>query len=187
MPKTKSNQSKTPQPAVHEVTPLVDVAQVAPDMVTISGRRYQIVQEYKRPFDREAFAKRYTEILDKYDYVVGDWGYDQLRLKGFYANDSRHASKGQMISTLGDYLAEYCNFGCAYFVIQRLDVPEPKPRRRPRRDNGRSRRRNNKRPNKPYQERQTTPATVTGQAQTVAANQPRKRHFTIRKRESNEK
>ncbi|MCI1987027.1 MAG: YutD family protein [Lactobacillus sp.] len=187
MPKTKSNQTKPTPPVVHESTPLVDVVQVAPDVVTVAGRRYQIVETYKQAFDREAFAKRYTEILDKYDYIVGDWGYDQLRLKGFYDNDSRHASKGQMIGTLSDYLTEYCNFGCAYFVLQRLDAPEPKPKRHPRRESNRGRRRNSKRSSKPYQERQTTATAVAGHAQTVAANQPRKRHFTIRKRESNEK
>ena len=34
--------------------------------------------------DEELFASRYSDILDKYDFIVGDFGYDQLRLKGFY-------------------------------------------------------------------------------------------------------
>lgn len=181
MPKNSPDAEK---PA-HNVTPLVAVERVADDMITIDKRRYQIVNTYKQPFDQTAFAQRYTDILDKYDYVVGDWGYDQLRLKGFYAEDNRHASKGQTIDTLMDYLNEYCNFGCAYFVLQRLDEPAAKPRRRPRRDGNRSRRR--KKPAKPYQETKHTQAAPNGHVETVAAKQPRKRHFTIRQRESNEK
>ena len=32
---------------------------------------------------------RYSDILDKYDYIVGDYGYDQLRLKGFYKDSNK--------------------------------------------------------------------------------------------------
>ncbi len=162
--------------------PLATIEPVEADLLTIDGRRYRVVNTYKQPFDLEAFAKRYTDILDKYDYIVGDWGYDQLRLKGFYDVDSRHASKDQTINTLMDYLNEYCNFGCAYFVLQRLDVPEAKPKRRPRREGNRNRR--HKRTNKPYQEkRQPNPQAVpNGHAETVGSK-PRKRHFTIRQRE----
>ncbi|WP_179396011.1 YutD family protein [Lacticaseibacillus absianus] len=172
----------TPQPAE---TPLVPVSQVAPDMITIDGRRYQIEVDHKQAFDRAKFAERYNDILDKYDYVVGDWGYDQLRLRGFYANDNRRANKDQLIRTLEDYLYEYCNFGCAYFVLARLDAPEVKPRRRTR---GGSRRSSKRRPTKPYQDKTTQAPTVAGKhAETVAPNQPRKRHFTIRSQETNEK
>lgn len=173
---------KNPDVQKPAAKPVAAIVRVAEDLLTIDGRRYRVVNTYKQPFDLEAFANRYTEILEKYDYIVGDWGYDQLRLKGFYDVDSRHASKDQTINTLMDYLNEYCNFGCAYFVLQRLDAPEAKPKRRPRRDGNRSRRR--KRANKPYQERRTPPTTPpSGHAETVGAK-PRRRHFTIRQRES---
>jgi hypothetical protein len=58
--------------------------------------------------------------LARYDYIVGDWGYEQLRLKGFFEKDYRKALPDQRIVMLEDYLYEYCNFGCAYFVIQRV-------------------------------------------------------------------
>jgi uncharacterized protein YutD len=185
MPKKTPDEQTPPRVEL----PLVAVAQVADDMITIDSRRYKIVLLHKQPFDVSAFAVRYTDVLDKYDFVVGDWGYDQLRLKGFYANDSRHATKGQTIATLMDYINEYCNFGCAYFVLQRLDAPAPKPKHKGRNERGRSRRRNNNN-KKPYQERRQAvqdPAKKQHHAETVAPNQPRKRHFTIRQRESNEK
>ncbi len=47
----------------------------------------------------ERLNERYNDILDKYDFIVGDWGYDQLRLRGFYKDDRRGASKDQLIST----------------------------------------------------------------------------------------
>lgn len=183
-----------PKPSVEKPTPehaqpLVDVVQVADDLILVDKRRYQVVLTHKQPFDRAAFAMRYTEILEKYDYIVGDWGYEQLRLKGFYAPDNRHANKGQTIATLDDYLTEYCNFGCAYFVLQRLDAPAPKPKRRPQKPTGTSnnrRRRSRRGGNKPYTERTTAAnaAPTAGHAQTVANNKPHKRHFTIRQNDS---
>lgn len=164
--------------------PLVDVVQVAEDMVTVDKRRYQIVLVHKQPFDRAAFALRYTDILDKYDYIVGDWGYEQLRLKGFYAPDNRRATKGQTITTLQDYLNEYCNFGCAYFVLQRLDAPVAKPKRRPAKPSNR-RRRGHRGGNKPYVEKTSTVAAKpSGRATTASRDKPNKRHFTIRQQDS---
>lgn len=115
------------------------VVQVAPDMLTIDGRRYQVVSEYKDAVDREALNNRYDDVLAKYDYIVGDWGYDQLRLRGFYHDDNAQAAADQTISHLEDYLYEFCNFGCAYFVIERLDAPEAKPKRKRAHRGGRGR------------------------------------------------
>ncbi|RCK12666.1 DUF1027 domain-containing protein [Bacillus licheniformis] len=67
--------------------------------------------------DIEAFKARYSDILNKYDYIVGDWGYSQLRLKGFFDDQNQKATFDTKISTLDEYIYEYCNFGCAYFVL----------------------------------------------------------------------
>ena len=54
-----------------------------------------------------------------YDYIVGDWGYGQLRLKGFFDDKNQKSTYDTKISTLQDYLFEYCNFGCAYFIVKK--------------------------------------------------------------------
>lgn len=65
--------------------------------------------------------------MTKYDYIVGDWGYDQLRLRGFYEIGSKKGSPYQSIERLDDYLYEYCNFGCSYFILHNLEVQTPEP------------------------------------------------------------
>ena len=111
------------------------ISQVADDMITIDGRRYRLIKDYKDALHKDRLAERYEQVLDKYDYIVGDWGFEQLRLKGFYKDKRRQAAPDQKIGHLQDYIYEYCNFGCAYFVLERLDAPEPveEPRRRPTR------------------------------------------------------
>lgn len=79
-----------------------------------------ILENEKNAFDATVFSQRFSEILLKYDYIVGDWGNEQLRLKGFYKDD-RDVKKTNRISRLDDYIKEYCNFGCAYFVLENLE------------------------------------------------------------------
>ncbi|MFC7394309.1 YutD family protein [Scopulibacillus cellulosilyticus] len=88
--------------------------------VSIKTHSYQLIENVKDGWNEEAFLSRYSDILSKYDYIVGDWGYDQLRLRGFYDDFNRKSTFDNKISTLTDYIYEYCNFGCAYFVLQKV-------------------------------------------------------------------
>jgi uncharacterized protein YutD len=89
-------------------------------MVQINNLTYEVLENYREGFNEEAFRLRYSDILNKYDYIVGDWGYNQLRLKGFFEDQSQKATYDTKISTLTEYLYEYCNFGCAYFVLRKV-------------------------------------------------------------------
>ena len=80
---------------------------------------FEIAENYKEAFDLTAFHQRFSEILNKFDYIVGDWGNEQLRLRGFY-KDEKAFENDEKISRLEDYLLEYCNYGCAYFVLENL-------------------------------------------------------------------
>lgn len=88
-------------------------------MIIAEGFTYEIVENVRDGFQEDAFIARYSDILEKYDYIVGDWGYGQLRLKGFFDDRNQKATFDTKISTLEDYLFEYCNFGCAYFILRK--------------------------------------------------------------------
>ncbi|MBO8176271.1 YutD family protein [Aeribacillus pallidus] len=90
-------------------------------MITINNLHYELVEEHRNGFNEEAFRNRYSDILAKYDYILGDWGYGQLRLRGFFDDQNQKATYDTKISTLKEYLYEYCNFGCAYFVLKKVD------------------------------------------------------------------
>ncbi|MFC6322969.1 YutD family protein [Companilactobacillus baiquanensis] len=89
------------------------------DIITINGKKYHLVENHENGFDEEKIEERFNTVLEKYDYIVGDWGYDQLRFKGFYEDDRPESGMDNKISHLEDYLIEYCNFGCAYFVLEK--------------------------------------------------------------------
>ncbi len=118
--------------------PAAEVVRVDESHISINGHPYEVVADVREGFDFTEFAQRFSTILSKFDYIVGDWGFEQLRLKGFYAED-RAGAKQNQIDAVQDYLYESCNFGCAYFILHNLDVKSaPKPRRPRRRRNPRS-------------------------------------------------
>lgn len=90
-------------------------------MIEIQGKKYELIENIKDAYQEEKFNERFSDILSKYDFIVGDWGYEQLRLKGFYDDQNSKAAFDTKIGTLDDYLYEYCNFGCAYFIIKKID------------------------------------------------------------------
>lgn len=89
------------------------------NLIIAEGYTYEIIENVRDGFQEEAFTARYSDILTKYDYIVGDWGYGQLRLKGFFDDKNQKSTFDTKISTIEDYLYEYCNFGCAYFIVQK--------------------------------------------------------------------
>ena len=91
--------------------------QVNGDKVETEGIAFTLVENIKDAFDVTAFNQRFSEVLTKFDYIVGDWSNEQLRLRGFYKDD-RTEEKLEKISRLPDYLLEYCSYGCAYFVLE---------------------------------------------------------------------
>ncbi|CDQ39200.1 MULTISPECIES: YutD family protein [Virgibacillus] len=93
-------------------------------MIELQGKKYQLIENHKEGFQEEVIKERYSDILAKYDYIVGDWGYEQLRLKGFYTDKNQKAAFDAKIGALDDYLYEYCNFGCAYFVLEKVTSKE---------------------------------------------------------------
>nr|WP_276508945.1 YutD family protein [Periweissella fabalis] len=84
----------------------------------VNGLTMNILRNYRDAFDELKFKARFSDILTKYDYIIGDIAANQLRLKGFYAPENKNMTKANSIDALEDYLFEYINFGAPYFVIQ---------------------------------------------------------------------
>ena len=91
-------------------------------IVEIDDNKYEIITDYREGFQKEEFINRYTDYFKDYDYIVGDWAYGKLRLKGFYENDNKKSNKINKISNLDKHLEENCAYGCKYFVAKKTIV-----------------------------------------------------------------
>lgn len=98
---------------------LVDVKLIGHRLLKINKHSYQIIMDKYNTFSLKAFRYRYNTVFNKFDYLLGDWSYGQLRLSGFY-DVRRRVPQYLKITHLQDYLAEDCNFGALYFLIKKL-------------------------------------------------------------------
>ncbi|MGT2715498.1 YutD family protein [Streptococcus respiraculi] len=118
------------------------------DKVVAENIELDLLDDYREAFDPTAFGQRFSPLMLKFDYIVGDWGNEQLRLKGFY-KDEKAVKSDLKISRLDDYLTEFCNFGCAYFVLENHEPQEP-PVEVEERPTRRRRSRNNRKPQRSF-------------------------------------
>lgn len=154
----------------------------------INRHHYQLLYDYRNAFDAEKLADRFSSILGKFDYIVGDWGYDQLRLRGFYDDSNPLFTPDRGVDTIQEYIDEECNFGCAYFVIQNLDVHIPKTSRSngKRHSGKRSRSRRHRQSFHEKRERLSQPPVKKRRGQEVkSVRHGRKRNFVLRKKRTN--
>ncbi|HEM4584025.1 TPA: DUF1027 domain-containing protein [Streptococcus suis] len=152
------------------------------DKVVSENIELDLLEDYKNAFDQTIFGQRFSQLMLKFDYIVGDWGNEQLRLRGFYTDD-KNVKSDLKISRLDDYLTEYCNFGCAYFVLanpnpQDLPAEEDRPRRKRSRSRNRNRNQQRTEPIAPKENKSNrNDRQKKGKQQNKQSEQ---RHFTMK-------
>lgn len=87
--------------------------------ITINNIEYEIVKESDNSIDKEVLSEKITDYFDSFDYIVGDWAYGKLRLKGFYDSDSKKKKKINDIANLDSYIENKCAYGCKWFVLKK--------------------------------------------------------------------
>ncbi len=89
------------------------------EKVTLEENEYEIVKDYKNGYNKDELINKYTDYFKNFDYIVGDWAYGKLRLKGFYEKSNKNCKDINNIDNLDKYIKENCAFDCAYFVAKR--------------------------------------------------------------------
>ena len=87
--------------------------------IIINDKEYELLENFKEGFVQEEVASKLTDFFDEYDYILGDWAYGKLRLKGFNDVTNKNYRQINAIETKDKYLEEYCAYGCRYFIIKK--------------------------------------------------------------------
>lgn len=90
------------------------------EKIIIDKYQYEIIKDYKNGYNKEEFLSKCTDYFYDYDYVVGDWAYGKVRLKGFYDKKNKKCKEINNFDNLDKYIKENCAFDCAYFVAKKI-------------------------------------------------------------------
>ena len=86
--------------------------------IEIFDTKYKLEKEYKDGFNEEEFKELCTEYFLDFDYILGDYSYGNLRLKGFRDKGAKTTPIND-IKHLDKYLDENCAFECKYFLLRK--------------------------------------------------------------------
>lgn len=88
--------------------------------VVINNHKYKLIKNERDSFDLDSVKEKMTEYFDDYDFIVGDWAYGKVRLKGFNNKSNKHYNKFNDSDKIDNYIKEYCAYGCKYFILERI-------------------------------------------------------------------
>jgi uncharacterized protein YutD len=90
--------------------------------VIVEGTEYEVIENDRNAFDETEFKELYTDYFKDFDYIVGDYAYNKLRLKGFYDSKNKNVKPINNIKFLDKYIKEQCAYGCKYFVVKKTHI-----------------------------------------------------------------
>lgn len=88
--------------------------------IVINDISYEIIRNDKDCINIDELSEKITDYFDDYDYIVGDFAYDKVRLKGYYVSSNKNVKKINDIKYLDDYIKDYCSYGARIFVLKKL-------------------------------------------------------------------
>ena len=88
--------------------------------IVINDIEYEIIRNDKDCINKKELEEKITDYFDEYDYIMGDFAYDKVRLKGYYNSDNKMAKKINDIKYLDDYIENYCSYGARIFLLKKI-------------------------------------------------------------------
>ena len=80
---------------------------------------YEVMKDYKNGFIDSEVKEKLTDYFNEYDYILGDWSYGKLRLKGFCDKKNKNFKQINNIDKVDDYIKNHCSYDCRYFILKK--------------------------------------------------------------------
>ena len=94
--------------------------------IVLNGIEYKLVKNYKDCFDNSEVQNKLndTDYFNEFDYILGDYSYDKLRLKGFLRKTNKDVKPFNNYDKIDDYIKNYCSDECRYFILEKAGIIE---------------------------------------------------------------
>ncbi len=89
--------------------------------IELNGIKYKVIKDYREGFDIDTVVEKTTDYFMDYDYILGDWAYGKLRLKGFYKKTNKKVKDLNNYEYIDKYIKDNCAFDCRYFILEKMD------------------------------------------------------------------
>ena len=88
--------------------------------IQLENNYYEVLENKNNCLDLELLKEKYTDYFEDYDYILGDYAYNKLRLKGFCDKKNKKFNSINDISKKEKYLINQCAYECNYFLIKKI-------------------------------------------------------------------
>ena len=88
--------------------------------VLLDNIEYEVIENIDGCFDENDVKEKFTDYFYDFDYILGDFAYNKLRLKGFCEKGNKRYNKINDYSTKDNYLKTLCAYKCRYFVLKKV-------------------------------------------------------------------
>ena len=88
--------------------------------ILIRNQKYKVIKDYGDTVTSCNFDEIVTEYYNDFDYIVGDWAYGKVRLKGFYNKNNNAVKNYNNIEKVDDYIINNCAYGCKHFILEKI-------------------------------------------------------------------
>lgn len=87
--------------------------------IIINNTSFNVIKDVKDAVDVSVLQEKITDYYDSFDYIVGDWAYGKVRLKGFNKKTNKKFKPSNDIDTVEDYINNNCAYGCRWFILEK--------------------------------------------------------------------
>jgi len=88
--------------------------------IEIKKNKYRVIKDFGDTINTIDLNELVTDYYDNYDYIVGDWAYGRVRLKGFYKHDNKLVKSYNDYNNIEEYIQNKCAYGCKHFILEKI-------------------------------------------------------------------
>ena len=90
-----------------------------------TGSTYLSLYAFSQVIEKQGqVTKEQSKLIkiyfDNFDYILGDYAYGKVRLKGFNEKSNKNFKPINDYSKIDEYIKNNCAYDCRYFIIKRV-------------------------------------------------------------------
>ena len=88
--------------------------------VIIDNKKYEVIKNYRDALDVTDLEGKITDYYNGFDYILGDYAYGKVRLKGFNTNENKNFKPINDYNNIDEYIKNNCAYDCKYFILKQI-------------------------------------------------------------------